>query len=515
MQALLPTDCLNGIFKCLLDDLNDASSLHSCLLVNKLWCETVIPLLWNNPWQCAKLIINNNDWPPLVRTLLSCLPEDSKEILRNNGINLLLRTTSSPPLFDYVGYCQHLSPTVMDKLKSVTVDEDNKNNVNSECYLPKAYREHLVEQEFYKLFMTKCSLKYLVLPKIPLAYFPGASHCLEYLRELKCYTERPPELFYGLAHISRNLHRLTIYPCDQDNDGLITLIKLQKGLKTLVLVSSEDYVSICPEIGQALATQMHSLSSLKIRQSLCIPPKAISSFINLRILQLDITTEVSNIELLSRVILPKLEILDIFCDENAPFNTYSSLISNSISSSNSPCLKRIYWHKINLPCSEEIGQYIQILLPVSSTLRFLTVWWSEELFTLLNLCDQLETIKFCNHKDLRGNVDYLSNNLIESENCLQGKLIFELLKVLSLENLCIICLQGRWAFTLQELKEFLEFWKEQRKNTLSVYLLSFENKFKIEPEGIIREYLSEGILKDFGDRDSLENFYSMEVNMNI
>src|SRR3954451_16407248 len=135
---------------------------------------------------------------------------------------------------------------------------------------------------------------------------------------------------------------------------------------------------------------MHSLSFLKIRQSLCIPPKAISSFINLRILQLEITTEVSNMESLSYVTLPKLEILDIFCDENAPFSTYSSLISNS------PYLKRIYWHKINPPtCAEGIRQYIQILLPISSTLRFLTIWWSEELFTLLNLCDQLETIKFC------------------------------------------------------------------------------------------------------------------------
>ncbi|RIA98292.1 hypothetical protein C1645_750486, partial [Glomus cerebriforme] len=496
MSPPLPTDCLNVIFKCLLDD---AGSLHSCLLVNKLWCETVIPLLWNNPWQCTQLFIDTKNWLLLVRTLLSCLPEESKGILRKNGINLLLRTISSnPPLFDYVGFCQHLSPNVMDKLKSITVGEDNKKNVNSECYLPRAYREHLVEQEFYKLFMTKCSLKHLVLPKIPLYYFPGANHCLEYLRDLKCYTERSPELFYGLAHISRNLHRLTIYPCDQDNIGLVTLIKLQKGLKSLVLVSTEDYVSICPEISQALATQTHSLSFLKIRQSLCISPNTISSFINLRILQLDITTEVPNMELLSYVTLPKLEILDIFRDENAPFNTYSGLIQNSISASNSSCLKRFYWNEINPPtCIEGIRQYIQILLPASSTLRFLTVWWSEELFTLLNLCDQLEAIKFCYHKDLK-------------VNCLQGNLIFELLKTLSLENLRILCLQERWAFTSQELQEFLEFWKEHKKNPLSLYLLPLEDKSKIELEGIIREYLTDGTLKDFGNRDSLENVYSMK-----
>jgi hypothetical protein len=273
-------------------------------------------------------------------------------------------------------------------------------------------------------------------------------------------------------------------------------------LKSLVLESTEDYVSICPKIGQALATQAHSLSFLKIRQSLCILPEAISSFINLRILQLDITTEVSNMESLSHIILPKLEILDIFCDENAPFNTYSRLISNSISASNSSCLERIYWNTINPPtCIEEIKHYIQILLPASSSLRFLTVWWSEgiqeELFNLLNLCHQLETIKFCYHEDLRVSADYLNERLPESENCVQGKLIFELLKVLSSENLCILCLQGRWVFTSKELKEFLESWKEQKKNPLSLYLLvPFQSKFKTELE----EYLTDGVLKDYGNK---------------
>src|SRR3954452_15756387 len=152
MTTPLPTDCLNGIFKCLL---NDAGSLHSCLLVNKLWCEIVIPLLWNNPWQSTQLLFNTKNWPAFIKTLLSCLPEESKELLRKNGIDLLLRISSKPPLFDYVGYCQYLSPSVMEKLKFITVGEDNKNNAN--CYLPGAYREHLVEQEFYKLFMTRCS----------------------------------------------------------------------------------------------------------------------------------------------------------------------------------------------------------------------------------------------------------------------------------------------------------------------------------------------------------------------
>ena len=29
---------------------NDFSSLHSCILVNRLWCRLAIPLLWEDPF---------------------------------------------------------------------------------------------------------------------------------------------------------------------------------------------------------------------------------------------------------------------------------------------------------------------------------------------------------------------------------------------------------------------------------------------------------------------------------
>src|SRR6266498_2313875 len=143
MTSPLPTDCLNGIFRCLMDD---ASLLHSCLLVNRLWCKVAIPLLWNNPWQSTQLLIDKKNWLALIRTLLSCSSEESKDVLRKNGMGLLLQTISSkPPLFDYIRYCHYLSPTVMDRLKMETVgeDKDNKKNVDGEYYLPRAYREHL------------------------------------------------------------------------------------------------------------------------------------------------------------------------------------------------------------------------------------------------------------------------------------------------------------------------------------------------------------------------------------
>jgi hypothetical protein len=53
-------DVLYLIFKELQDD---RKSLYSFLLVNKTWCEMIIPILWSNPWnhldeRKEKLLLN-------------------------------------------------------------------------------------------------------------------------------------------------------------------------------------------------------------------------------------------------------------------------------------------------------------------------------------------------------------------------------------------------------------------------------------------------------------------------
>src|SRR5436309_639559 len=68
-MSQLPADCLNDIFGCLEED---KITLHSCLLVNRLWCEVSVRILW-------KSVLNCN-------TLMACLPNESKEILYENGI---------------------------------------------------------------------------------------------------------------------------------------------------------------------------------------------------------------------------------------------------------------------------------------------------------------------------------------------------------------------------------------------------------------------------------------------
>src|ERR1044071_7018964 len=90
MPRRLPADCLNEIFEYLE---YDKVSLRSCLLVNHLWCEVTVPILWTT--------IQNH------RTLIACLPKESKEILQKNEI-ILSTLTSDPPSFNYVSFIRKL-----------------------------------------------------------------------------------------------------------------------------------------------------------------------------------------------------------------------------------------------------------------------------------------------------------------------------------------------------------------------------------------------------------------------
>ena len=70
------------------------TSLRSCLLVNRLWREVSVEILWTK-------VRNFN-------TLIACLPEESKEILSKKGI-IISTPTSKPLLFNYVAFVTVLS----------------------------------------------------------------------------------------------------------------------------------------------------------------------------------------------------------------------------------------------------------------------------------------------------------------------------------------------------------------------------------------------------------------------
>src|ERR1044072_1779157 len=111
MPCLLPADCLNNIFECL----NDKADLRSCLLVNRIWCEVSVPILW-------RTIQNYN-------TLITSLPNESKEILQKNEI-IILTQNLKPPLFNYVAFIKTLSVwDICRKIYFLQNEDENKSHI--------------------------------------------------------------------------------------------------------------------------------------------------------------------------------------------------------------------------------------------------------------------------------------------------------------------------------------------------------------------------------------------------
>src|SRR6185369_2897258 len=95
---------------------DDSKSLFSCLMVNRLWCETVIPILWKNPW-CYDINYRNKN--SLYSFIISCLPDDIKESLIRQEIFLPSILHQPPLLFDYLSYCRSIDVDILNDIISI------------------------------------------------------------------------------------------------------------------------------------------------------------------------------------------------------------------------------------------------------------------------------------------------------------------------------------------------------------------------------------------------------------
>jgi hypothetical protein len=85
---------------------NDYSTLHSCILVNRLWCRLAIPLLWENPFSTIPYSYPTRNYK-FIKIYLHNLNDDLKAKLNNYKINDNL--LPSNPLFNYPSFLKHLN----------------------------------------------------------------------------------------------------------------------------------------------------------------------------------------------------------------------------------------------------------------------------------------------------------------------------------------------------------------------------------------------------------------------
>ena len=181
-------------------------------MVNKLWCETSIPILWKNPW---KNDIKYSNKSFLYNIITFYFTDNIKDFLLPTTI------IYQSLLFDYLSFCRCINVNTLYNIISVETSSD--------------YDRFLLQQELYNVIIRKCpGLKYLNMISIKhqIFYFPEAKTRLESLNELKCDTSTDSSYFYGLANVCQNIQGLIITNTNKKvNHGIIKLIEVQRNLK--------------------------------------------------------------------------------------------------------------------------------------------------------------------------------------------------------------------------------------------------------------------------------------------
>jgi hypothetical protein len=201
---------------------NNSKYLFSCLMVNRIWCEIAIPILWKNPWRYA---INYRKRNSLYSIITSYLSNDIKEFLKKEGILISGQSLA----FDYLAFCRSINTRIIDNIISIGSLSE--------------YNRFLLQEEIYSFLIRKCpEINYLDMRgTYDIVYLPEAKIRLESLCELTCDTLIDSKYFYRLAHICQQIQRITIFNKNYKiNYGTTKLIEFQKNLKYFKWIDDFD-----------------------------------------------------------------------------------------------------------------------------------------------------------------------------------------------------------------------------------------------------------------------------------
>ncbi|RIA79465.1 hypothetical protein C1645_840600 [Glomus cerebriforme] len=447
----------------IIEDLdNDYNSLFNCLLVNKFWCKTTVPILWKDFLNYVHI---NYKFYSLLKIFFYYLPENSPSLrlFHENKVNLSFVSTQKP-LFNYISFIKSIIIFDMSQVIKVCFNS-NFTEIQKE----------IIDKEFNNIIFSQCSrIKYLDLSnefyerKYDVVNFIQSKDHLSNLVEFTCAQCVDEKIFYILAEICVNIKRLEIRRKNKNNHGLFRLIEAQNQLEYFCYKGRKsrlyDWNSFCKGMDSALIKHASSLKHFDAPIRLCIPSTRLNSFINLETLMLGYSTNDMND--LHLVTLPKLQYLKVCYLTNV-----KELIQNT-----SGHLKKIEIYKPRVT-ADDIIPIISIIHQHCPLLEYFcfpyVVEVNNSLGELLRNCKQLKKI-FINGFYLNGDT-----------------LLKILLKSISLQHIEI---NGDWKFSIERLKEFLNNWKERRSSLYFKLDLNVECS-KEALSNVFYKFIDDGVLK--------------------
>jgi hypothetical protein len=305
----LNRDILYLIFEELKDDGN---SLYSCLLVNKIWTNIIIPILWKNPWKYLKKESKNII---LLKVIISHLSDE----IRNN---LKEQSKFQKPIFNYISFCKYLDfKVIINLINSIFNIRDKYMNEISDKYM----------NEIIKLFINEnMRFTHLYIPNqfnYKIYDIPGFEYCFSGLEFLRCDLDNiDNQILEGLTRISKTIKNLEFGSSNNNTEmsGIIKLIEVQKKLNNVYYLTYQRNETLCKSLEESLIKHVDTIKYLKINGEPIT--KILLYFNNLISLEMDDSICNTSWKHLENVILPNLKFLKA---KRIPSKYLAKLIENT------------------------------------------------------------------------------------------------------------------------------------------------------------------------------------------
>ncbi|RGB35820.1 hypothetical protein C1646_758845 [Rhizophagus diaphanus] len=213
---------------------DDNKTICSCLLVNKDWCETTIPILWKNPTKKDHI----NDENIFLKVILSHLSEESRNNLKNQGFEFIEESYHQRPLYNYISFWRHLDLNFLECIIT------NYPNIESNII-------YKVGNEILNLFNMNTKFISLSIQNLDRIHITGTESCFSELKYCSCDVKINSNVLESLAIKNTSIKKL-IFDINhlKNNPGIIRLIEAQKNLKKVnfgniyVKIRQDNFFSI-------------------------------------------------------------------------------------------------------------------------------------------------------------------------------------------------------------------------------------------------------------------------------
>jgi hypothetical protein len=286
---------------------NDQKSLYSCLLVNRTWCVTAVQILWRNPWNISSF---GKAESALFNVILLHLSKESRDILKNQGMNNLITETYQRPLFNYISYCKNLELYSLERvIFSKKIEVSN---------IP------ILRDEILKLFINKnTKLIHISTTRnfdYQLHLIPGAEYCFSELESLYYHDGISQNILEGLAGICKSIKKIQLHIISDDytdSCGIFKLIEMQKNLNDFCLINISDSrnESFYKPLEESLIKRVNTIQNLSIGWN--FTTRFLSHFVNLLSLEIRKSNYINwnlwnDPNYLKNLSLPVLKFLEVY-----------------------------------------------------------------------------------------------------------------------------------------------------------------------------------------------------------